>query len=89
VQQLDPALLADAEEPHRPDVHQRHFLEIQNWAWLRAFDLGLIFRHAILLDPTDLANDRASLNGNPFDAQLRFRANRPGRSCHPTSLLKI
>jgi hypothetical protein len=28
VQQLDPPLLAGAEEPHRSDVNQRHFLEI-------------------------------------------------------------
>jgi hypothetical protein len=26
MEQLDPALLADEEKPHHPDVHQRHFL---------------------------------------------------------------
>jgi hypothetical protein len=69
VQQLDPAVLAGAEEPHHRNVHQRHFLEIQRRAWPRAFELRLDFRQAFRLDPTDQPNDRASLYGNPFDAQ--------------------
>ncbi len=32
-------------------------------------DLGLNFRQALRLDPTDQPDDRASLGGNPFDAQ--------------------
>ena len=73
VQQLDPALLAGAEEPNRPDVHQRHFLEIQSWAALRTFELGLNFRQALRLDPTDQPDDRASLGGHSFDAQSHWR----------------
>ena len=69
MQQLDPALLADTEIPHRPDVHQRHFPEIQSWPWLRDFELGLNFWQALRLDPTDQPDHRASLGRNPFDAQ--------------------
>src|SRR5690348_16787070 len=72
VQQLDPALLAGAEEPHRPEVHQRHFLEIQSCTWLRAFDLGLNFRQALRLNPTDQLDDRAPLGGTSFDAQSHW-----------------
>jgi hypothetical protein len=72
VQQLDPASLAAAEEPHRDDVHQRHFLEIQSWTWLRTFDLGLDFRQALRLDPTDQPDDRAPLSGNQFDTQSHW-----------------
>jgi hypothetical protein len=68
VQQLDRALLAGAEEAHRPDIYQRHFLEIQSSTGHRAFDLGLNFRQALRLDPTDQPDDRASLGGNLFDA---------------------
>ncbi|HVD32400.1 MAG TPA: hypothetical protein VNC19_02395, partial [Gemmatimonadales bacterium] len=73
MQQFDPVLLAGAEEPDRPDVHQRHFLEIQSWAWLRALELGLNFSQALRLNPTDQPDDRASLGGNPFDAQSHWR----------------
>jgi hypothetical protein len=72
VQQLYAALLAGAEEPNRADVHQRHFLEIQRWAWLRAFELGLNLWQALRLDPTDQPDDRASPGGNPLDAQSHW-----------------
>jgi hypothetical protein len=72
VQQFDPVLLAGPEEPDRPDVHQRHFLEIQSRVGLRAFELGLNFWQALRLDPTDQPDQRASLGGNPFDAQSHW-----------------
>jgi len=73
VPQFDPASLAGAEEPHRPDVHQRHFLEIQGWAWLCDLELGLDFCQALRLDPTDQPDDRAPLGGHSFDAQSHWR----------------
>jgi hypothetical protein len=73
VEQLDPALLAETEESYRSDVHQRHFLEIKGWAWLRAIELGLDFWQALRLDPTDEPDDRASLGGHSFDAQSHWR----------------
>jgi hypothetical protein len=39
VQQLIPLRSQMLKKPHRPDVHQRHFLEIQSRAGLRGFDV--------------------------------------------------
>ena len=72
VQQLDPALLAAAQEPHRADVHQRHLLEVQRLAWSRVVDLRLDLGQALHLEPTDQANKGAAVGGNPLDAQRHW-----------------
>src|SRR5580765_3715473 len=77
MQQLDPALLADEEKAHYPDVHQRHLIEIQSQKRLGGFDLRLELREILRFDPTDQPEDRASIGGNSLDAPGHLKAYAP------------